>query len=257
MENIMRILLPLLVALLSLPAQAIDLNGIAEFDQRLTLNSSISARVEQVHVEIGQSVATGDLLLSLVSTGLQAHVNIASAQVDALAPNVERMLTELEKAQELYDRDSLARIALQQSQQDHSIAAAKLSAALAKLDLARFHLSQAQLRSPIDGIVLGISAFAGQYINTRVNDQTLITVADNRSMSVQALLPVEIYHKSLMNRAARVTYLQQSFRGKVVAIDRQVSMGANNHPAMFLQIKFSTDGLLPAGLPVNINVDTN
>ena len=51
--------------------------------------------------------------------------------------------------------------------------------------------------------------------------------------------------------------MQQSFRGKVVAIDRQVSMGANNHPAMFLQIKFATDGSLPAGLPVKINVDAN
>ena len=41
----MRILLPLLLGFLSLPVQAIDLNGIAEFDRRLTLNSSISARV--------------------------------------------------------------------------------------------------------------------------------------------------------------------------------------------------------------------
>ena len=76
-------------------------------------------------------------------------------------------------------------------------------------------------------------------------------------MSVQALLPVELYRRSLINKSARVTYLQQSFSGKVVAIDRQVSMGANNHPAMFLQIKFATDGSLPAGLPVKINVDAN
>jgi len=253
----MRILLPLLVALLSLPAQATDLNGIAEFDRRLTLNSSISARVERVHVEIGQAVATGDLLLSLVSTGLQAHVDIASAQVDALTPSVERMLTELDKAQELYDRDSLSRIALQQARQDHSIAAAKLAAAVAKLELARFHLSQAQLRSPIDGIVLSINTFPGQYVNTRVNDQTLLSVADSRSMSVLALLPVELYRKSLINKPAQVTYLKQSFRGKVIAIDRQVSMGENNHPAIFLKIKFATDGSLPAGLPVKISVDTN
>ena len=46
-------------------------------------------------------------------------------------------------------------------------------------------------------------------------------------------------------------------RGKVVAIDRQLSMGANNHPAMFLQIKFATDGSLPAGLPVKTSVDAN
>ena len=253
----MRILLSLIICLLSLPLQAIDLNGVAEFDRRLTLNSSISARVAQIHVEIGQSVSAGDLMVSLVSTGLQAHVDIANAEVDALAPKVERMLTELEKAQELYDRDSLARVALEEAQQNYSIADAKLAGATAKLDLARFHLSQAELLSPIDGVVLNITAFAGQYINTRVNDQPLLTVADNSSMSVQALLPVELYSKTLLNKPAKVTYLKKSFRGKVVSIDRQVRIGANNHPATYLQVKFSTDGLLPAGLPVEISVDAN
>lgn len=253
----MRILLPLLLGFLSLPALAIDLNGIAEFDRRLTLNSSISARVAQVHVETGQSVAKGDLLISFVATGLQARVDIATAEVNALAPKVERMLTELDKAQELYDRDSLARVALEQAEQEHRIAAANLAASMAKLDLASFHLSQAQLRSPIAGVVLSITAFPGQFINTRVNDQTLLTVADNSAMSVQVLLPVELYSKTLLNKAVRVTYLKQSFGGKVVAIERQVSMGANNHPAMYLQIRFRTDGSLPAGLPVKINVDNN
>jgi HlyD family secretion protein len=257
METDMRFLLTLLLATLSLPAQAIDLNGVAEFDRRLTLNSSISARVEQVHVTTGQTVAPGDLLISLVATGLQARVDMVSAEVDALAPQVERELIELEKAQELYDRDSLARVALQQAKQDYAVAAANLAAAMAKLDLARFHLSQAQIRSPIDGIVLEISAFPGQYINTRVNDQTLLTVADNTAMSVRALLPVERYNKTLLGKSARVTYLKQSFSGKVVAIDRQVSVGANNHPAMLLQVNFSTDGTLPAGLPVKIDIDGN
>lgn len=253
----MRTLLFLLVASLSLQVQAIDLNGVAEFDHRLTLNSSISARVEQVHVTTGQAVASGDLLISLVATGLQARVDIASAEVDSLSPQVERELTELEKAQELYDRDSLARVVLEQAKQDYSIAAAHLAAAMAKLDLAVFHLSQAQIRSPIDGIVIDISAFSGQYINTRVNDQTLLTVADNTAMSVQALLPVESFTKALLGKTAQVTYLQQSFSGRVVAIDRQVSVGANNHPAMLLQVNFPTDGTLPAGLPVKIDIENN
>jgi hypothetical protein len=60
-----------------------------------------------------------------------------------------------------------------------------------------------------------------------------------------------------MNKPARETCLRQSFRGKVVAIDRQVSMSANNHPAKFLQIKFATDGSLAAGLAVKISVDAN
>jgi macrolide-specific efflux system membrane fusion protein len=249
----MRILICLLFVLSPLPAFAIELSGIAEFEHRLTLNSSISGRVERIHVSVGQTVAAGDPLVSLVSTGLQAQVDIARAEAEALAPEVEQMQTELDKAQELYDRDSLARVALERAQQNHRIAAAHLSAAEAKLTLAQFHLSQALILSPIDAIVLAISTFPGQYINTRVNDQTLLTVADNRSMSVRALLPVELYSSALLNIPAEVTYLKQSFRGRVVAIDRQVSMGANNHPAMIVQVLFSADGSLPAGLPVKIS----
>jgi RND family efflux transporter MFP subunit len=249
----MRILICLLFILSPLPVMAIELSGIAEFEHRLMLNSSISARVERVHVSVGQAVTTGDPLVSLVATGLQAQVDIARAEVEALVPEVERMLTELEKAQELYDRDSLARVALERAQQNHRIAAARLAAAEAKLALAQFHLSQALISSPIDGIVLAISTFPGQYINTQVNDQVLLTVADNRSMSVQALLPVELYSSALLNNPAEVTYLKQRFRGRVVAIDRQVSMGANNHPAMIVRVLFDADGSLPAGLPVTIS----
>ena len=248
----MRILISLLLVLSPLPSLAIDLSGVAEFEHRLKLNSSISARVEGIHVSVGQAVAAGDLLVSLVSTGLQARVDIARAQVQAQAPEVERMQMELDKAQELYERDSLARVVLQQD-----IATALMSAATAKLELAQFHLSQAQIYSPIDGIVLAISTFPGQYINTQVNDQVLLTVADNRSMSVKALLPVELYSSNLLNNSAEVTYLQQSFRGRVVSIDRQVSMGANNHPGMIVQVLFSADGSLPAGLPVKINISAD
>ncbi len=41
--------------------------------------------------------------------------------------------------------------------------------------------------------------------------------------------------------------------GIAVAIDRQVSIGAKNHPAMLLQINCSTDGTLQVGLPVKID----
>ena len=251
----MRILLIILAGIAVAPAWAIELSGITEFDQRLTLNSSISGRVETIHVEPGERVVAGDLLLSMVSTGLQARVDIASAQVDALSPTLERMQTELDKAQELYDRDSLATVALQQAEQDYRIASAKLAAAKARLELASFHLSQAQIRSPIDGVVLAVSTFPGQYINTQVGDRILLTIADSFAMSVQALLPVENYSSELLNRKVEVTYLKQGYEGRIVAIDRQVSMGDNNHPAMYLQVKFRTDGSLPAGLPVKINVD--
>lgn len=251
----MRILLTILFCIGSTQAIAIEFNGRTEFSQRLALNSSISGRVDLVKVAVGQQVSSGETMLTLVSTGLQANVDIAQAQVDSLTPAVAKMQTEMEKAQELFDRDSLALVDLQTAEQNFTIAEAKLAGAQAKLTQAQFLLSQAKIRSPINGIVLSITSFPGQYINTRVNDQTLLTIADNTSMVVSLLLPMEHWHKSLMNKPTKVSYQQQSYQGKVVEISNQATTGTNNHPAMSVLVKFKANGELPAGLPVKISID--
>ena len=251
----MRFLLAILLCLGSARVLAIDLNGQSEFVQRLALNSSISGRVEVINVSVGQQVAAGEVLLSLVSTGLQARVGTAGARVNSLAPTVDRMLVEMEKAQELFDRDSLALVELQIAEQNYAIAQANLAGAQARLAGALFHLSQADIRSPINGIVLSIATFSGQFINTAVNNQTLLTVVDNSSMTVQSLLPLEFWKESLMNKPAQVDFQQQSYQGKIVGVSKQVTIGDNNHPAITLRIEFVTDGKLAAGLPLKITIN--
>ena len=251
----MRILLTILFCIGSTQAFAIEFNGPTEFAQRLALNSSISGRVDLITVAVGQQVSAGETLLTLVSTGLQANVDIAQAEVDSLTPAIAKMQTEMEKAQELFDRDSLALVDLQTAEQNLTIAEAKLAGAQAKLTQTKFLLSQAKIRSPINGIVLSITSFPGQYINTRVNDQTLLTIANNTSMVVSLLLPMEHWRKSLMNKPANVSFQQQTYQGKVVEISNQATMGTNNHPAMSVLVKFKANGELPANLPVKISID--
>lgn len=253
----MRFLLVISLCFASSLAQAIDLSGQTDFFQRLALNSSISGRVEVINVSAGQQVAVGEVLLSLVSTGLKANADIAEARVNTLAPTVEKMLTELEKAQELFARDSLALVALQSAEQDHAIAQANLAGAQARLIRARFRLSQAEIRSPINGTVLSIDTFTGQFINTAVNNQTLLTVVDDSTMTVQPLLPMELWNESLMGRPAQVSFQENNYQGEVVGVSKQVTTGNNNHPAFTLRIKFSSSGGLAAGLPVNISINDN
>lgn len=250
----MRLLLTLLLVIGSSPVFAIDLDGRIDFAQRLNLNSSVSARVESINVAIGQQVARNELLLTLATTSLQAGADMARAEADAAAPSVANMATELEKAQELFDRDSLAMVELQRAEQNFAIAEAKLQAARAKLARAEHLLSQAEIRAPIAGIVLAIEAGSGQYINTRVSDQTLITIADDQSMIATALLPLEQWKENLLHRKARVSYGKQNFQGRVVSIGRQLTSGDNDHPATTLQVKFDANGKLPAGLSVKISI---
>lgn len=251
----MRLLLATLLCLGITQALAIELNGRAEFAQQLPLNSSISGRVASIRVSAGQQVSAGELLLTFVATGLQAEADFAKAHRDSLMPTVDRMQTEMEKAQELFDRDSLSLVDLNTAEQDLDTAKAKLAAAEAKLAQAVFRLSQTEIRAPIRGIVLDIATFPGQYINTRASNQTLLTIADNSSMVVNVLIPVEKWTDSLLDKTATVNFQKQNYRGKVVSIGKQASIGSNNYPAVTLQVNFRTDDELPAGVPVTVVID--
>ncbi len=251
----MRFWIALSLFLVAAGARAIELDGHTDFAQRLVVNSGVSGYVASIDARPGQSVRSGDVLLRLNPTALQASVDIARAEVDALAPTLARMQTEFDKAQELFDRDSLALVELQHAEQDHAIAAAQLAAAEARLRRAQFRLAQAEIRSPIDGVVIRIDAFGGQFINTRVSDPGLVTIADRRRMLAQALLPLERYSAGLRNRKAQISFRDQRYEGRVVDVGSRVTAGGNNHPALTLVVEFATDGELPAGLPVKISID--
>ncbi len=233
---------------------AIEIDGQTDFARRLAVNSSISARVDSIPVRPGQRVAAGDVVVNLVDTGFQINVALARAEADALAPAEARAMTDLDKARELYARDSLAAMELQRTEQDHAAANSRLKAAEARLDRALYLLEQTRIRSPIDGVVLEISSFAGQYINTRSGDPKLLTIVDADRMSATAWLPYEMAKPGLVGRSATIRYGDQNFKGRVVEVGREVTIGDNSHPAVKLRAEFDTRGKLAAGLTVRITL---
>lgn len=251
----MRPALTLMLLLCSLPVLAVDLDGVTEFGQEFKLNSSISGRIDRVHVVTGQRVTAGELLLELDRGTLQAKADIAQARVESLQPEQEKKQTELDKAQELFDRDSLALVELDNAQRELRIAESRLKAAEAEMELAQLLLAQAELRSPIDGLVLSVGVFPGQFVNTRVSDPVLVTIVDNRSMFARAQIPIENWSAKLLQRTARVSYGGQKYSGKIAELGQRVTTGKNNHPALTLRIRFTADGKIPAGLPVQVSFD--
>ncbi len=91
--------------------------------------------IDEVHVKIGEEVAEGDLLLTLDTADLLLEESASIA-------NQVRYLREAEKARA---ENELA---------DMNIALALADQATAKLELARYHLGQAEVTAPFSGIVV-------------------------------------------------------------------------------------------------------
>jgi HlyD family secretion protein len=250
----MRYLPILWLMLLPSLAVAADFEGRSEFARRVELNSSLSGRIETVHVRAGQQVAAGETVVTLVSTGLEAGVASARAETEALRPLVARTLTELEKAQELYARDSLAQVELEIAEQDYAIATARLAGAEAKLANALYRLSQAEIRSPIDGVVLEVTARAGVFVNTRVENRSLLTIVDAAAMQAVVSVPLAAAGKSLLGRRVAVRYADRVYQGKVVEVGRRAVVEAKAAPEVSVHVSFETRGELAAGLPVTVSL---
>ncbi|MFT5502728.1 MAG: RND family efflux transporter MFP subunit [Gammaproteobacteria bacterium] len=235
-------------------SHAVQLSGSTEFADRIHLTIPQKGVVSKVYVSIGDMVQKGDLLLELDPTPFEAERAHYSALAQALKPVIDRLQAEFDKAQELYDRDTLARVDLDNSEIDLKIAQSRYEAALASSDLASYYLQSAQLFAPLSGRVLTLNSHVGAFVNPDIDISPLIEMADLQQMVAMAKIGSDIWTPDLVDQPAVVTYLRQTFSGKVLSISFERSSQSGEVPAFDLKVIFTANGKIPANMPVTIEL---
>ena len=253
-NSAMRISAFICALLLSAGSQALELDATTEFASRFDLNSSVSGRVARIPVSAGQRVGRGALLLVLDKSPFLAAVARARATVMLKEPAVSLSEVQLERDQELFDRDSLSIMDLQRAKDNLLVARAELDHARSEMAIAEHALAQTELRAPSGGLVLEVHAQAGRYINTLVDDTTLITVVSDREMFARADLSSSEWDPALVGRPAIVTYRGREFEGKVSEIDFDGERRPEGTPVFALRVLFVASGQIPANMPVKISI---
>ena len=236
------------------PLLAVELKGRTDFSELYSLNSAVSGVVSKVYVSAGQLVKRDDVLLKLDARPFQAKVAEAKAVVTMRKPVRDQMLTELERAQELYYRDSLARVVLQNAENNLQIAEGELAAAEAKLQLASYELGQSTIRAPDDLLVLDVNTHARQYINTEVSDQPLVVLANHYEMLAIAYLGPDQWDAGLVGKAAQIDYLGRKISGKVISLEYRRRPKPDSPDGFELRVEFVASGEIPANMPVTIDI---
>ncbi len=164
--------------------------------------------IDAVHVKIGQQVRQGDPLLALDTDDLLLEESAAIA-------NQIRYLREAEKAR--------ARGALG----DMQVAQAQAAQAQAQLDLVRYRLDQAQLRSPIDGIVVegDLEELSGAPVS---KGDILFKVARNENLFAELKVNERDIHELAVGHPGEIAFVSQpqvTFRVNVQRIDPVAQAG--------------------------------
>jgi HlyD family secretion protein len=196
----------------NLPEQVIG-TGVTKPLRLVVVQSEIPGVVARVHVDDGDRVKPGDVLIELDPDRLEHHVAelraaVAEAQARARFEVVSKARVDLAQAEEAHQRVSRlaaenvasgerletslhalerARVALSDAQAEQAARKAAVARAQAALAMAEKNLEKSVIRASLDGVVVERSVEVGSAVTDLEHGGTVIAVlADDKSIHVLA-----------------------------------------------------------------------
>jgi RND family efflux transporter MFP subunit len=238
---------------------------LVEAHTRVKVSASVSGLVERIHVERGDRVREGQVLVDLEANVERAQLEIARQRA-ANDQLIEAARAKLELAQRAADRLSRLRQsnagAVTATQYEQAIADARvatfnlrdaeLTQEAARLEAARVEalVRQRRVTSPINGIVVERNMAAGEHRHEQAH---FMTIARIDPLFVEVFLPIMVYGQIRIGMIGNVT-LQQPLgtmhEARVVVAD-QILDAASGTFGVRLELP-NGDLSIPAGLRCKI-----
>ena len=170
-------------------------SGRIAHEEEVSLTAEVLGKVEGVHVEEGQPVRRGDLVLAVDSRAYMADVlhqrsavRLEEIDVDRRQARIANLERQLERSRRLYDRELLDAHSLEALRHEFELARIDLRSTTERLQQARARLEQAEdrlektrVRAPIDGVVTALDIEPGETAipsSTNIPGSRLMTIAD-------------------------------------------------------------------------------
>lgn len=253
----------IVLACLTLPANAQTVTAILEPANQVEIRSSVNGRLDQILVHEGQTVKEGAPLATIDARVQKARVELVRLAAES-ASALERSEVLVEQAQTLRNRMVRARSkgaaqkwevlqaeqALQLAHADRVLATEKNAQAHGQLLLEEAILSEFTMNAPFNGTILQIFSDEGEIVDTQM---TVIEIGNMASLEATAFAPLEWLDWLKPDGDVNV-YVQgdeQALTGTVASIDPRIDP-ASQSVRVKLTIDNSMLGIL-AGTPVSIS----
>lgn len=174
--------------------------GALEPKEYVDVGAQVSGVVEDLHVEIGDSVKAGDLIAEIDSDVYEAQVKSSEAELKVLEAQKSEQQSLVRQAQQKYTRNknllkdrAISQEAYQDTETALSVAKAKLVSLDAQIEKAqssleanKTNLNYTKIYSPMDGTVVSQSVKEGQTINANQTAPVIVQVANLSVMTAKA-----------------------------------------------------------------------
>lgn len=202
-------------------------NGTVVALQSVDIRAQITSTVREVHIREGQSVAKGDLLVSLDSRAEEANLRKAEAQVEKDRADLANGKRTLERQRQLFEQKFISQSALDAAQNQVETLMGQLAVDLAAVEAARVALGNTRIHASFAGRTGAIGVRPGSLVQP--NGTVLVTVTQLDPIQVAFTLPEREFPAMQRALAAGPVEAQASsdggqeyFRGRVNFLDNAV-----------------------------------
>ena len=251
----------------------VEATGALEAVTTVQVGTQVSGTIRKLYADYNTPVKKGQIVAELEPSLFQTQVDAANATVVRLNADVESARVQLEdaqvklrRAQELWDKQLIARTDLETAEANARQAEASLKAAQAQVTQSRAALRQQQvnlghtiIRAPIDGIVISRSVDVGQTVAASMSAPTLFVIAqDLTHMQVQARIDESDIGRIAEGQAVTFkvdAYPNETFTGTV----RQVRLEPVTEQNVVSYVTIidvpNPDLMLKPGMTANVSIE--
>lgn len=253
--------------------QTVQAAGVLQAKTRVDVGAQVSGQIQTLHVQLGQQVRKGELLVSLDpelarSDVAQAEAALAQAraQLDASRVDAEAARRELARQRRLLSGEATAATEAERAETE----LAKIEAALrgqaatvarfeADLENRRLRLSYTRITAPMGGTVVSLPVQEGQTVIAVQVTPVMLTLADLDTITVRAKVPEADIQSIKVGQTARFSTLSgegKRYEGRLRVIQPVPERAGN---AVFYNVLFDVDNrdrALFSDMTVQVDIET-
>ena len=162
-------------------------NGTVVALQSVDIRAQITSTVREVHIREGQTVARGDLLVSLDSRAEEANLKKAAAQVEKDRADLANAQRTLERQRQLFEQKFISQSALDAAQNQVDSLKGQLAVDLAAVEAMKVAIGNTEIRASFAGRTGAIGVRPGSLVQP--NGTVLVTVTQIDPIQVAFTLP--------------------------------------------------------------------
>ena len=234
--------------------------------REVAIRSPVDGLIDRVHVQRGDRVEAGDLLVELESSSERSTLELAkyrarmTGRIVSAQKRLDYARKKLQRILDLHEQSFISGQARDEAETEKLLAESELQDVLENRELAKLESRRAQalldlrsLHSPLTGVVVDRQLNPGELAESGTGGSSILKLAQIDPLVVKVALPLEFYGKVQVDMTGEVLpeILQQTYPAVVTVVD-SVFDAASGTFSVRLELP-NPGGQLPAGIRCQVS----